>query len=87
MNQRLMRALAAFASVSSLGACAYMDFAGGAYESIRSRQSSSQAASPGGVQQALPKYDDYERERAKLRSSPAPASTSPPAVPASGSAK
>jgi hypothetical protein len=70
-----------------LTGCAYMDFQRGAYESIRSREASSQAASPGGVQRTMPTYDQYERERSRIRGAAQPDTPAPSAAPSSEPAK
>ena len=84
MKLRFVTVCMSMVAVSQVCGCAYMDFAGGAYESTRSREASSQAATPGGARQTLPRYDDYERERAKLRGHARPVDTPSPGSSASG---
>jgi hypothetical protein len=80
MLSRFLGIFAATVAVAQLCGCAYIDIAGGAYESTRSREAGSRAGTSGGTAQTLPKHEDYERERAKIRGASKSAEAQPPAV-------
>lgn len=65
--KKQFKRMALYALITVLmSGCAYINLQRGVYDSTRSRELSSPAAQSG--RQTLPAYDQYERERADLRS-------------------